>query len=94
MFFLLIAYFVGCCFLAERGIKHPICICMHRRIYEEWYLREHCGSVSCVLAEKQAVKAKKSTKVLTWGQKVLSDVLSARCVHIIGYCFPAEQKFD
>ena len=46
------------------------------------------------LAEKQAVKAKKSTKVSTWGQKVLSDVLSARCVQFIGHCFPAEQKFD
>ena len=45
------------------------------------------------LAEKQAMKAKKSSEVLTWAKKALSDVLSAHCIYIIGRCFPAERKF-
>ena len=44
------------------------------------------------LAGKQAVKVKKSSEVSTWEKKALSDALSARCVYIIGRCFPAERK--
>ena len=51
VFFLLIAckgyiYVVGRCFLAERGIKHPIC--MYCKTHQEWYLCECCSLVSCV----------------------------------------------
>ena len=45
------------------------------------------------LAEKSAVRMKKSTKVSAWANEALSGVLSARCVYIIGLYFPAEWKF-
>ena len=35
------------------------------------------------LAEKQAVKTKKSRVVLTWAKKAFSDVLSARCIYVL-----------
>ena len=36
----------------------------------------------------------KSSKVSTWAKKVVLDVLSACCIHVIGHCVPAERKFD
>ena len=44
------------------------------------------------LAEKEAVKAKKSRQVLTQAKKAPSDILSACCIYIIGRCFAAELK--
>ena len=35
------------------------------------------------LAEKQAVKTKKSRIVLTWAKKAFSDVLSACCIYVL-----------
>ena len=46
------------------------------------------------LAKKRAVKAKKSSEVSTWAKKALYDVLSARCIYVIGRCFSVERKFE
>ena len=80
MFLLFIANLVGHLFLSEEGNKHPISCtveCIENGIPASvvvWFLM--------YLVEKQAVKAKKSSKVSTWAKKPLSDDLSARCVYI------------
>ena len=90
---LLAAVFL-CFLLAERGIKHS---CMHCTEYiKNGTFASTVVQFLVSLAEKQAVKVKKSSTFLTWpwAKKALSDALSAHCVYITGRCFPAEWKFD
>ena len=72
VFFLLVAYVASRCFLAEQGMKHSIC--MDCKYIENAISTSVVVQFVVYLVKEQAVKAEKSSEVLTLSKNAVSGV--------------------